>query len=153
MPDIRSPLGAPLANAADHPLQVGVRSSGLARDQTVLHLGKVALEEAYLVLKGRVRRIDIGPLHAKVVEDLALVDRGSGLRDQLSAAHILAVPVRSLVDGHLDTLLGDRIGWVLVARAQVDVFGHWPAAVDVPLVWADFVAERPCQSSVMRSTT
>jgi hypothetical protein len=31
-------------------------------------------------------------LHGEVVVDLALVDRGGGLRDQLGAEHGLAVP-------------------------------------------------------------
>jgi hypothetical protein len=69
-----------------------------------------------------------------VVEDLALVDGGAGLRDQLSTEHGLAVPRRGLVVGDLDALLGACVGGVLVRCVHVDVVLGATGAVDVPLV-------------------
>jgi hypothetical protein len=56
-----------------------------------------------------------------VVEDLAFVDGGAGLGDQLGAEHGLAVPGGGLVVGDLNTLLGAGVGRVLGVGTEVDV--------------------------------
>ena len=58
----------------------------------VLHLGEVALEEVDLVLALGGGGVGGGVLHGEVVEDLAFIDGGASLRDQLGAEHGLAVP-------------------------------------------------------------
>jgi len=81
-------LGVPLRLAADVPVEVVVGAALLA----VLHLGEVALEEVDLVLTLGGGGVGGGVLHGEVVEDLAFVDGGAGLGDQLGAEHGLAVP-------------------------------------------------------------
>jgi hypothetical protein len=89
VPLIRLELDLPLALAADHPLQVGVGSPGLAVDPAVLELREVALKEADLVLIGCAGDVGRAPLDREVVEDGALVDGCLGLRNELSAPHVL----------------------------------------------------------------
>ena len=143
VPDHRVESRAPLAHAVDVPSQTSVARAGLAADQAVLHLREVALEEVDLVLERGARGVGAGAHHAEVVKDLAGVDGGRGLRDELGAAHVLAVPVRGRVDGHLYSLFGGCVGGVLVAWGEVDVFGDGAAAVDVVLVRRDLVGPRP----------
>jgi len=63
-------------------LQVRVRRPLLARDPAVLHLDEVRLEEADLVLAVDARRVGVLAHHREVVEHLAAVDGGLGLRDE-----------------------------------------------------------------------
>jgi hypothetical protein len=63
-------------------LQVRVRRPLLARDPAVLHLDEVRLEEADLVLPVDARRVGVLAHHREVVEYLAAVDGGFGLRDE-----------------------------------------------------------------------
>ena len=141
VPHVRVPSCGPLAHAANVPAQQAVAGAGFAADETVLHLGEVALEEADLVLVERRWSVRVRTLHAEVVEHLALVDGGRRLGDQLRAAHRLAIPVRGAVDGELGALLGAGVGGILVGWVQVDVFRHCAGAVDVVLVGTDLVAE------------
>lgn len=82
-------LDLPLALAAHHPLQVGVRSTGLTVDPSVLQLREVTLEEADLVLVCRTGDVGGASLDREVVVYGALVDGSLCLRDELSAPHIL----------------------------------------------------------------
>ena len=143
MPDISVPKNVPLAHATDHPAEIRVGGSARATDQAVLHLRKVAFEEADLVLEGGVWRIGVRPLHAEVVVDFARIDGGAGLGNQLGAAHVLAVPVRGGIDADFDALLGGSVGRVLIGRGEVDIFCDRSAAVDIVLVGPNLVAPRP----------
>lgn len=143
MPHVLHPLRLPQGILADHELQVLVLDPRRARDPPVLHLDKVALEEADLVLLVGARRVVRGAHHAEVVKDLALVDGGRRLRDQLGAAHRLAVPVGRVVERQARALDGGGVGRVLVVRGEVDVGGRRVGAVDVPLVGADLVGPGP----------
>jgi hypothetical protein len=82
-------LDLPLALAAHHPLQVGVRSTGLAVDPSVLQLSEMALEEADLVLVRRTGDIRGASLDREVVVYGALVDGSLCLRNELSSPHVL----------------------------------------------------------------
>ena len=117
VPGVGGELGVPLRLASGVPVEVVVR----AALGTVLHFGEVALKEVDLVLSSRRRRVGACVLHGEVVEDLALVDGGAGLGDQLGTEHGLAVPRRGLVVGDLDALLGACVGGVLVSGVHVDV--------------------------------
>jgi len=139
VPGIGSELGIPLRLATGVPVEVVVRTTLGA----VLHLGEVTLEEVDLVLSSRRRRVCACVLHGEVVEDLALVDGGAGLRDQLGTEHGLAVPRRGLVVGDLDALLGACIGGVLGRGVHVDVVFRAAGAVDVPLVRPSLGAPGP----------
>ena len=143
VPHVGLPRRLPQALLLDHELQVRVLGALLAADPAVLHLGEVALEEANLVLA--VDRGGVGGAahHAEVVELLALVDALGSLRDQLGAAHGLAVPEGGGVEGELGTLLGARVVGILVLGREVDVRGDGAGAVDVPLVWTDLVGPGP----------
>src|SRR5690348_16971398 len=99
MPHPSLPLRLPAALLVCHPLQVHVARPGLPADPPVLQLGKMALKEADLVLAVDARRVGILTHNTKVIVHLALVDGGLGLRDELSAAHVLAVPERGAVEG------------------------------------------------------
>jgi hypothetical protein len=89
VPLVRLELSLPLALAADHPLQVGVRCAGLSVDPAVLELGEVTLEEADLVLVCRTGDVGGTPLDREMVEDGALVNSGFGLRNEFGAPHVL----------------------------------------------------------------
>lgn len=143
VPDLGLPLRLPLGVLRDHELQIRVISARLAGDPAVLHLDEVALEEADLVLAVLRRRVGVLAHHAEVVEHLAAVDSRFRLRDQLGAPHVLAVPEGRAVERELGALLRHRVGRVLVAGRQVDVFLDGPAPVDVVLVVSDLVAPAP----------
>ena len=117
VPGVGGELGVPLRLASGVPVEVVVR----AALGTVLHFGEVALKEVDLVLSSRRRRVGACVLHGEVVEDLALVDGGAGLGDQLGTEHGLAVPRRGLVVGDLDALLGAGVGRVLGVGIEVDI--------------------------------
>lgn len=138
MPDTGLPESLPLALAADHPLQVGVLVALLAVDPSVLHLGEVGLEEVDLMLMEDARGVLVAAHHGEVVEDLALVDRGLGLRNQLRPPHV-AVPLGRRVDGDLRALLRAGIDRVLEGGSEIDIGGDGAAAVDVVLVGADLI--------------
>lgn len=78
------------------------------------------LEKVDLVLMFRTRRVLIAPLHTKMVEYFALVDRCFGLGNQFRPPHV-AVPLRGWRDGDLDTLFAFCVCWVLESWRQVDV--------------------------------
>jgi hypothetical protein len=122
-----------------------------AARSTILHLGEVALEESDLVLVVLGRLVGAGSLDREVVVDLALVDGGGGLGNQLSPEHGLAVPLGSLIDGDLDTLLGASVGGVLELRVEIDVVGNSTGTVDVVLVSANGIGERPLLEICARS--
>lgn len=141
MPHTRIPRRhTPLALLIHHPLQLQITRPTLARNPTILHLGKVALKEINLVLAIHAGRV--GPIahHAKVVIDLALVDGRGRLRDQLDASHVLAVPVGGAIEREFGALLGHGVGGVLVGGRQGDVLVDGFGAVDVVLVGPDLVA-------------
>lgn len=143
VPHTGVPVDAPLGLATDAPPQQGVgdaRGTGLPAG---LELGKVALEEGDLVLAGGGGGVGVLAHKGEVVKDLALVDGGRGLGDQLGTAHVLAVPVGRVVEGDLGALVGATVGRVLVAGREVDVGGDLGRPVDVVLVGADLVAPRP----------
>jgi hypothetical protein len=133
VPVTSNQLGVPLRLAANVPVEVVVGAALLA----VLQLGEVALEEVDLVLALGGGGVGVGGLQGEVVEDLALVDGGAGLGDQLGAEHGLAVPRGGLIVGDLDALLGAGIGRVLGVGAEVDVVlgstGAW-SCISVMLV-------------------
>lgn len=143
VPHVGVPVDAPLGLATNAPPQQGIRSASGARLPAGLELGKVALEEGDLVLAGKGRGVGVLAHEREVVEDLALVDGGRGLGDQLGTAHGLAVPEGRLVEGDLGTLAGARVGRVLEAGREVDVGGDLGRTVDVVLVRADLAAPRP----------
>lgn len=143
VPDASLPLRLPLAVLANHELQVRVAGAALAADPAVLELGKVALEEADLVLAADAGGVGVGPANRKMVPDLAAVDGRRGLRDQLDAPHVLPVPVRRRVERELGPLFGHRVVGVLERGPQVDVLVHRARAVDVVLVRADLVSPGP----------
>jgi len=121
----------PMRLAIHVPPQRLIQRSLFAVDESELQLREVALEEADLVLLVRGRRVRGRVLHAEVVEDLALVDRCLGLRDQLRAEHVVAVPDGAVVNSDLDALRTAAVCWVLVAGGEVDVVGHRTRAVDI----------------------
>jgi len=77
----------------------------LARDETILHLREVRLEETHLMLFVRRRHIGAGVLHAEMVVHFTLIDSRRGLRDQLSPKHVVTVPDGRVVDGNLEASL------------------------------------------------
>lgn len=91
VPLVRLELDLPLALAAHHPLQVGVRGAGLSVDPAVLQFGEVALEEANLVLVCSAGNVRGASLDREVVVNSALVDGSFGLWDELCAPHVLQV--------------------------------------------------------------
>jgi hypothetical protein len=95
------------------------------------------------VLVGREGCVVGSCLDGEVVEELALVDSGSGLGYELSAKHSLAVPLCSLIDGDFSTLLGGGIRRVLEGSAEVDIFVDGAGAMDVVLVGTDRGGEGP----------
>ena len=84
-----------------------------------------------------------GVLDTEVVIYFPLVDGSRSLRDQLSTEHAIVVPDARVIDCDLDTLLASRIRRVLVIGGEIDVFRHWAITVDVVLIWAYFIGERP----------
>lgn len=93
VPDVSFPGNVPLGSSSNLPSQRGVAGAGSAADPTRLQLSEVALEEADLVLAVQARGVGGAALDAEMVVDLAAVDGRGGLRDQLGAAHGLAIPV------------------------------------------------------------
>jgi hypothetical protein len=69
---------APLRHTTHIPLESVVRGAAGARNETILQLGEVRLEESDLVLLGRVR---LGTFDGEVVVHFALVDRSTSLRN------------------------------------------------------------------------
>jgi hypothetical protein len=100
------------------------------------------LQEVYLVLKVGVWCVCGGPLHAEVIVQCTGSQVCSGLRDQLGSPHV-GIPLRCVIDGDLDTLVGGRIGGVLVVSGEVDIVGYSSGAVDVVLVGPDLVGPGP----------
>ena len=100
VPDVCVPRRIPLRRAANVPVQAAVAG---ALPAAVLELSEVALEEADLVLVGGDGGVGRGALQIEVVHNVALVDADSALRDELGAAHVLAMPVRRAVNGELGT--------------------------------------------------
>lgn len=123
MPNISIESNAPLSLPRDAPLQsriTGTRSTG---QKTILQLREMRLKEVDLMLEISTWSISIGSLDRKVVVDVSLVDSGGSLGDQLGTSHVLSIPVGGVVDGDLDTLVGDGVGRVLVAWREIDIFG------------------------------
>ena len=114
VPRVRRPRGVPLTLAANIPPQLAIACALLTRNQPILQLCEVALEEADLMLAECAWSVDIGALHAGMIIYVPLVDGCSRLWDELSAAHRLTIPVRCVVDGDLDSLFARCIGGVLV---------------------------------------
>jgi hypothetical protein len=129
VPDVSIPVDAPLGVSSNVPSQQRVAGASFAADPASLQLGEMALEEADLVFAEQARWVGRAALDAEVVEDVTTVDGSGGLRDQLGAAHGLAVPVGRAGQGDLGTLLGAAIGGVLVAGVEVDVLGDGAGSV------------------------
>lgn len=110
VPLICNKLGVPLRDTTNVPLQVGVTATA----GTVLQLSEVALEEGNLVLVRRGGLVGAGCLDREMVVKLALVDGLGGLRDELRPQHSLAIPLGSLINSDLDTLLRAGVGRVLI---------------------------------------
>lgn len=100
------------------------------------------LQEVDLVLKVGIWCVCVGPLHAEVIVQRTGSQVCSGLRDQLGSPHV-RIPLRCVIDGDLDTLVGGGIGGVLVARGEVDIVGYSSGAVNVVLVGPDLVGPGP----------
>ena len=66
----------------------------------------MTLEEADLMLVLLTRWVGASMLHREMVVDFALVDGGSGLRDQFRPQHTVIVPDGAVVDGDLDSFVG-----------------------------------------------
>lgn len=129
VPDTSIPNSVPLGSSSDLPSQCWVAGAGCAADPARLQLSEVALEEGDLVLAVQAGRVGGAAHDAEMVVDLAAVDGRGGLRDQLRAAHVLAIPVSSAGQANLGTLLGASVGGVLEAGAKVDVFGDGAGSV------------------------
>lgn len=129
MPDVSFPGNVPLGSSSNLPSQRRVAGSGRATDPARLQLGEMALEEADLVLAVQARGVGGATLDAEMVVDLAAVDGRGGLRDQLRAAHGLAIPVSGAGQADLGALRGAAVGGVLVAGVEVDVFGDGAGSV------------------------
>lgn len=129
VPDVSFPGNVPLGSSSNLPSQRWVAGAGSATDPARLQLGEVALEEADLVLAVQARRVGGAALDAEMVVDLAAVDGRGGLRDQLGAAHVLAIPVSGAGQADLGALRGAAVGGVLVAGVEVDVFGDGAGSV------------------------
>lgn len=89
----------------------------------------MALEEADLVLAVQAGRVGGAAHDAEMVVNLAAVDGRGGLRDQLGAAHVLAIPVGRAGQADLGTLLGASVGGVFEAGVKVDVLGDGAGSV------------------------
>lgn len=129
MPHTSVPSNRPLGSSSNLPSQCWVAGASGAADPARLQLGEVALEEADLVLAVQAGRVGGAAHDAEMVVDLAAVDGRGGLRDQLGAAHGLAIPVSGAGEADLGALCGAAVGEVLEARAEVDVFGDGAGAV------------------------
>lgn len=147
MPYTSLPSCVPLRRACHIPSEQWVAGAGSTALPARLHLGEVALEEVDLVLAGDAGRAGGGAVdvarHAEVVKDLARGDGGRRLRDQLDAAHRLAVPVGRGVEREAHALGRGGVGRVLVAGREGDVLLDGARAVDVVLVGPDLVAPGP----------
>ena len=93
VPDASIPDNVPLRRSSNLPSQRRIARPRRATNPPRLQLGKVALEEADLVLAVQARGIGGAAHDAEMVVDLPAVDGRGGLRDQLGAAHVLPVPV------------------------------------------------------------
>jgi len=129
MPNIRIPLNSPVAGATHKPLQVRIACPARATNPPRLHLREMALKKVNLMLAVNAWRVGGRPLHAEVVPDVAGVDSGASLGNQLSASHRLPIPVGGIVQRDLDALVGARVGGILVGGGEVDIFGHVARAV------------------------
>ena len=113
--------------------QIGVARARLPVHPAILQLREVALKEADLMLVCGTRDVRCRPLDGEMVVHGTLVDRGLGLRDQLSPPHV-TVPFCRAIDRDLSTLFATDIARVLVIGRKVDVFGDGAGTVDVVLV-------------------
>lgn len=143
MPYLGLPLRLPLGVLRDHELQVRVVGALLAGDPAVLHLDEVRLEEADLVLAVLGGGVGVLAHHAEVVEDLAAVNSGLGLRDQLDTSHVLAVPEGRAVERKFGALFRYLICRVLEVRSQSHIFVDGTGAMDVVLVRSNLVSPGP----------
>jgi len=143
MPHPSLPRRVPVGNLTDHPPQLIVTRPRLARNQAIFHFREMAFEKIDLMFKVDAGSIGVASGHTEMVVNLSCVYCSCSLREQLSATHGLAIPVRCRVDRHFNTLLGGRICGVLVRRREVDIFGDISRAMDIVLVWSDFSAPRP----------
>lgn len=143
VPNVGLPLRLPLGVLRDHELQVGVLGALLTGDPAVLQLGKVAFEEADLVLAVLRRGIGILAEYAEVVKHFAAVDSSLSLGDQLDASHVLSIPEGGRVQCKLGSLLRYRVRRVLEVGREVDVLFDRARSVDVVLVRSDLVTPRP----------
>lgn len=153
VPLISLELDLPLALTSHHPLQVGVRGTGLAIDPAILQLCEMALKEANLMLVGSAGNVCGAALDREVVVHSALVDGSLGLGNELSAPHVLRVdqyrylisranlahrvPLGCVVDRDLSTLLRPSVCRILERSSEVDVLADRSRTVDVVLVVAD----------------
>jgi len=126
VPDAGLPFNLPLALLVGHPLEIRIAGTLLAGDPAVLELSEMALEEADLVLVVGAGRVGVLAHDAKMIKDLAGGNGRLGLRDQLSAAHSLAVPEGCAVESELGALLRDCVVGVLEVCRQVDVLIYGP---------------------------
>lgn len=76
----------------------------------------MGLKETNLMLSIQARSICCRPFYAEVIIDKTLVDRSCRLRDKLSSAHGLTIPVCCAIKSDLSTLLAARVGRILVRR-------------------------------------
>lgn len=73
----------------------------------------MALEEADLMLAELARGVRVSSLHAEMIVYDSAVDCCGSLRDEFRSSHRLAIPIRSTVQGYLDTLGAACIRWIL----------------------------------------
>lgn len=116
MPKPRLPHRTPLTRPPHIPPKRRILSPTLSTNPPSLQLGKMALEEANLMLAIHARRVRVAAHDAEMVPHKPAVDGRAGLRDQLGAPHRLPVPVRRGVEREFGALRGARVGGVFVGR-------------------------------------
>lgn len=137
VPLVGCKLDLPLRYTAHIPLKF------VASLATILELREVTLEESDLVFVGRGRSIGRRGLDREVVVNGAFIDRSTCLRNKLCSQHGLPIPLCGLIDSDLGTLLGARIRWILEGSVEIDISVDTTGAMNVVLVRADWIAERP----------
>lgn len=95
------------------------------------------------MLKGRNGGVFLLALQGEMVEQGARAEVSVSLGDELRAHHGLAIPGGGIINANADALLIALVGRVLEVCADFKVVGGGLGAVDVPLVWADWVRPRP----------
>lgn len=122
VPNIGLPNSAPLGLTGNCPSQCVVRT-WLTRSSTALQLSEVTLEESDLMFSVQAWCVGILARDREVVEELSGNDCGSRglLWNQLGSSHVLPIPVCSVVEGDLDTLVGSGVRRVLVVWGEVYV--------------------------------